>query len=125
VATGAAWLKGRNSQGEKQEQNILTGKEKKKNILDTHRPSHGRRWVAPGIAHREVKPYPGTRLTKPFTPRAGLDGLIDPLLAAQHLLEMFRRTLPNGTSPRRPDRVSNRLTKIVTEARKLGVLGIP
>jgi hypothetical protein len=22
--------------------NILTGKEKKKNILDTHRPSHGR-----------------------------------------------------------------------------------
>jgi hypothetical protein len=24
--------------------NILTGKEKKKNILDTHRPSHGRTW---------------------------------------------------------------------------------
>jgi hypothetical protein len=23
-------------------QNILTGKEKRKNILDTHRPSHGR-----------------------------------------------------------------------------------
>jgi hypothetical protein len=35
-------LKGRNSQGEREEQNILTGKEKKKNILDTHRPSHGR-----------------------------------------------------------------------------------
>jgi hypothetical protein len=42
VATGAAWLKGRNSQGEREVQNILTGKEKKKNILDTHRPSHGR-----------------------------------------------------------------------------------
>ena len=42
VATEAAWLKGRNSHGEREEQNILTGKEKKKNILDTHRPSHGR-----------------------------------------------------------------------------------
>ena len=55
----------------------------------------------------------------PFTPRAGLDGLIDSLLGAQHVLEMFRRTLPNGTSRRRFDRLSNRLTKIVTEARKL------
>ena len=55
----------------------------------------------------------------PFTPRAGFDGLIDSLLAAQHVLEMFRRTLPNGTSRRHLDRLSNRLTKIVTEARKL------
>jgi hypothetical protein len=31
---------------------------------------------------------------------------------------LFRRTLPNGTS-RRLDRLSNRLTKIVTEARTL------
>lgn len=55
----------------------------------------------------------------PFTPRAGFDGLIDSLLAAQHVLEMFRRTLPNGTSRRHLDRLSNRLTKIVAEARKL------
>lgn len=55
----------------------------------------------------------------PFTPRAGFDGLIDSLLAAQHVLEMFRRTLPNGTSRRHLARLSNRLTKIVTEARKL------
>jgi len=55
----------------------------------------------------------------PFTPRAGLDGLIDSLLGAQHVLEMFRRTLPNGTSRRRLNRLSNRLTKIITEARKL------
>ncbi len=55
----------------------------------------------------------------PFTPRAGLDGLIDSLLGAQHVLEMFRRTLPNGTSRRRLDRLSNRLTKILSEARKL------
>ena len=51
--------------------------------------------------------------------RAGLDGLIDSLLAAQHVLEMFRRALPNGTSRRHLDRLSNRLTKILREARKL------
>jgi hypothetical protein len=51
--------------------------------------------------------------------RAGLDGLIDSLLAAQHVLEMFRRGLPDSTSRRRLDRLSNRLTKIVIEARTL------
>jgi hypothetical protein len=34
VATGAAWLKDRNSQGEREEQNILTRKEKKKEKHD-------------------------------------------------------------------------------------------
>src|SRR6516162_6669998 len=43
--------------------------------------------------------------------RAGLDGLIDSLLAAQHVLEMFRRALPDGVSRRCLDRLSNRLTK--------------
>jgi hypothetical protein len=33
--------------------------------------------------------------------------------------EMFRRTLANSTPRRRLNRLSNRLTKIVTEARKL------
>jgi len=51
--------------------------------------------------------------------RAGLGGVLDSLLAAQHVLEMFRRALPNGTSRRRLDRLSNRLTKILCEARKL------
>ena len=51
--------------------------------------------------------------------RAGLDGVIDSLLAAQHVLEMFRRALADNTSRRCLDRLSNRLTKIVTEARKL------
>ena len=64
---------------------------------------------------RHIVPQPKI----PFTPRAGFDGLIDSLLAAQHVLEMFRRTLPNGTSRRHLDRLSNRLTKIVIEARKL------
>src|SRR5882762_4291903 len=64
---------------------------------------------------RHIVPQPKI----PFTPRAGFDGLIDSLLAAQHVLEMFRRTLPNGPSRRHLDRLSNRLTKIVIEARKL------
>jgi hypothetical protein len=51
--------------------------------------------------------------------RTGLGGVLDSLLATQHVLEMFRRALPNGTSRRRLDRLSNRLTKILSEARKL------
>jgi len=51
--------------------------------------------------------------------RSDLDGLIDSLLAAQHVLEMFRRGLPDGASRSRLDRLSNRLTKIVVEARDL------
>ena len=51
--------------------------------------------------------------------RAGLDGVIDTLLSARHVLEMFRRALPNGASRTCLDRLSNRLTKILAEARKL------
>jgi len=52
--------------------------------------------------------------------RAGLDGVIDALLSAQHVLEMFRRALPDGASRRCLDRLSNRITKIIAAARKLG-----
>jgi site-specific recombinase XerD len=51
--------------------------------------------------------------------RTGLDGVIDSLQATQHALEMFRRALPIGAARSCLDRLSNRLTKIVTEARKL------
>ena len=51
--------------------------------------------------------------------RAGLDGVIDSLQAAQHALEMFRRSLPKGVARTCLDRLSNRLTKIAAEARKL------
>jgi len=51
--------------------------------------------------------------------RAGLNGVIDALFAAQHVLEMFRRTLPNGAARTCLDRLSNRLTKIAIEARNL------
>jgi hypothetical protein len=51
--------------------------------------------------------------------RPGRGGLIDSLLAAQHVLDMFRRTLPNGASRTCLGRLSNRLTKILTQARQL------
>src|ERR1019366_6260094 len=52
--------------------------------------------------------------------RTGLDGVIDSLQAAQSALEIFRRALPVGSSRRCLDRLSNRLIKIATAARKLG-----
>jgi integrase len=51
--------------------------------------------------------------------RAGLDGVIDSLLTAQHVLEMFRRSLRKDTTHIRLNRLSNRLTKILIEARNL------
>jgi len=65
---------------------------------------------------RHLVPQPRVS-SAPF--REGLDGVIDSLLATQHVLEVFRRALPDGPSRRRLDRLSNRLTKILSEARKL------
>jgi integrase len=65
---------------------------------------------------RHIAPHPLAPLT---SPRQGLDGVTDSLLVAQHTLEMFRRTLENGHPRRRLDRLSNRLTKILAEVRKL------
>jgi integrase len=66
---------------------------------------------------RHLVPQPTTSLA---LLRTGLDGVIDSLLAAQHALEMFRRALPIGAARNCLDRLSNRLTKITAEARKLG-----
>lgn len=64
---------------------------------------------------RHIAPHPKA----PLVNRTGIEGVADSLLAAQHVLEMFRRTLPNGTSRNRLARLSNRLTKIIAETRKL------
>ena len=66
---------------------------------------------------RHVAPPP----KNPLVTRAGIGGVVDSLLAAQHVLEMFRRTLPNGTSRTRIGRLSNRLTKILAVVRKLNI----
>jgi len=54
-----------------------------------------------------------------FSPRGGLDGVVDSLLFAQHAIEMVRRSLPNGAPKDRLDHLTNRLTKILAETRKL------
>ena len=51
--------------------------------------------------------------------RADLPGLLQALHAAQHVLEMFRRSLPDGAPRKRLSRLANRLTKIVREADSL------
>jgi hypothetical protein len=53
--------------------------------------------------------------------RGGLDGVIDSLLFAQHAIEMFRRSLPNGAPKHRLDQLANRLIKILAETRKLNL----
>ena len=64
---------------------------------------------------RHLVPQP--KMTQRLRP--GLDGVIDSLQGAQHALEMFHRTLPNGPARTCLDRLSNRLTKISAEAKKL------
>ena len=54
-----------------------------------------------------------------ISPRAGLEAVVDSLLFAQHAIEMFRRSLPDGSPRRCLDRLSNRLRKILSETRKL------
>ena len=53
--------------------------------------------------------------------QANLASLLDALHVTRHVLEMFRRTLPQGPQRRLLGRLANRLTKIGAEARKLGL----
>ena len=46
-------------------------------------------------------------------------GLIDSLSAAEHVMEMFRRSLPNSLARNRLLRLCKRLFKILAEIRKL------
>ena len=65
---------------------------------------------------RHLAPHPKAPT---ISPRAGLNGVVDSLLFAQHAIEMLRRSLPDGPSRHCLDRLSNRLTKILSQARKL------
>jgi site-specific recombinase XerD len=51
--------------------------------------------------------------------RVGLDGVIDALIATQHVMEIFRRSFPSGNPRSTLDRLSNRLSKILAHIRKL------
>jgi hypothetical protein len=65
---------------------------------------------------RHLIPQPKTPT---LSPRIGWDGLMDALLFAQHVMEMFRRSLPDDPLRYCFDRLSNRLTKILSALRKL------
>src|SRR6516165_1280953 len=65
---------------------------------------------------RHLAPQPKAPVV---SPRTGLEGVVDSLLFTQHVIEMFRRSLPDGPRRHRLDQLSNRLTKILSEARKL------
>jgi len=66
---------------------------------------------------RHLPPQPKT----PPLAHAGLDAIRDSLAAAQHAMEMFRRSLPNGDLKVRLNRLVNRLTKILAQIRKLKI----
>jgi integrase len=65
---------------------------------------------------RHLAPQPKAHIA---SPRSGLGGVIDSLLAAQHVMEMFRRGSAPGALRCCLDRLSNRITKILSETRKL------
>jgi hypothetical protein len=65
---------------------------------------------------RHLAPQPKISTASAHT---GLEGVIDALIAAQHVMEMFRRSLPNGSARNRLFRLSKRLIKILAEIRKL------
>jgi site-specific recombinase XerD len=66
---------------------------------------------------RHLLPSPPTLHTAPAS--ADPKGILNSLQSAQHVMEMFRRTLPDGSSRHLLDRLTNRLTKIVAQIRKL------
>jgi site-specific recombinase XerD len=51
--------------------------------------------------------------------RVGREGIIDALIATQHLMEIFRRSLPMGDARSRLDRLSNRLSKLLAQIKRL------
>jgi hypothetical protein len=52
-------------------------------------------------------------------PRADLSSLIDSLTAAQHVLEMYRRSVADHSARRLLRRLANRIVKILAQTRKL------
>jgi hypothetical protein len=65
---------------------------------------------------RHLSPQPKAHVV---SPPAGLCGVVDSLLSAQHVMGMFPRTIPDIPARRCLNRLSNRLTKILSETRKL------
>jgi hypothetical protein len=87
--------------------------------LDIALPDLQREFHSARLHPRHLVPQP--KLV-PRSVRSGFNGVIDSVFGTQHVLEMFRRTLPDNAVRRSLDRVSNRLTKILAELRTLNAL---
>lgn len=72
------------------------------------------------LARQHPRHLPPQPKTSPLA-HTGLDAVRDALIAAQHVMEMFRRSLPSGASKNQLNRFSNRLTKILTKIRTLKI----
>ena len=57
--------------------------------------------------------------TPPPSTRQGFSGLVESLLTAQHVVEMYRRAVSDPTARRSLERLVNRLAKILAEVKKL------
>jgi integrase len=78
-----------------------------------------REWNSVRSQPRHLAPPPRTALSASAVSHADLPSLIHAVQVAQHVLEMFRRTLPdNSASVPVLDRLANRLARIATELRK-------
>jgi len=67
---------------------------------------------------RHLTPHPrGPHSAHPL--HADLASLIDSLHAAQHVLAMYRRNVPQTSSRRSLDRLANRLAKLLAAVRNL------
>jgi hypothetical protein len=67
---------------------------------------------------RHLAPAPRA-VSSACPPSADLLSLLDSLRTAQHVMEMFRRSVAETPRRRLLDRLANRLVKIVAEAKKL------
>ena len=72
--------------------------------------------------------HPRHLVPSPPTPRAvpasaDPSAILDSLQSAQYVMEMFRRTLPDGSARRLLDRLANRLAKIAAQIRQLNPTG--
>jgi hypothetical protein len=75
-----------------------------------------------------ARTHPRHLVPSPPTPRAvpasaDPTAILDSLQSAQYVMEMFRRTLPDGSTRRLLDRLANRLIKIVSQIRELKPTG--
>jgi integrase len=70
------------------------------------------------LAHPRHLP-PSQIVSSGSPPRADLPSLIDSLTAAQHVLEIYRRSVADNSARRLLDRLANRIVKILAEIRKL------